>query len=109
MVELKDDSEVRGFIETATPNMDVCLINATHTSSAGQIIVQGSVDVKGGMVRYVHLPPKVRVHSAVAQHMGKLDFINSRGRNRIVDSKKKSNDYKEDRTIEMASIDGSAY
>lgn len=103
VVELKDDSEVRGVIESVTPKMDVCLMNATHMLPSGSSSQHESMEVKGGSVRYVHMSPKVRVHSAVSSYMNKLAYINTRGSTKINDDKKKSGDAREDQVIEMPS------
>eukprot|EP01031_Cornospumella_fuschlensis_P038754 gene38754-47118_t len=99
VVELKDDSEVRGIIESVLPSMDVCLINATHTLASGSTSQHESIEVKGGKIRYVHMSPKVRVASVVSSYVGKLAFIN-RAAPKISDDKRRPA-IKEDFVFEM--------
>lgn len=75
MIELKSDIEVSGIIEDVDPSMNVILADAKEVRPNGETIHCDSVSVKGSSIRYVHIPPKLRMRSHVSEYVKKVDRI----------------------------------
>lgn len=90
VIELKDDTEVRGVIEESDRYMNVVLHNVTQTSTDGTVANMQQLYLNGMKIRYVHIPPKLNLASQIAQHSKILHKLNHAKRPvNIVDRKKR--------------------
>lgn len=92
VVELKDDSEVRGVVEHCDQFMNISLLHAQLTFPDGHVdSFEEGYHVHGKAVRYVHLPRHVKPRAVVTAFVTKLDRLRKRSRpHRIVDRGKAS-------------------
>mmetsp|Transcript_4102 Transcript_4102/g.11979 ORF Transcript_4102/g.11979 Transcript_4102/m.11979 type:complete len:159 (-) Transcript_4102:531-1007(-) len=74
-VEMKDDTEVTGTLGDATMDMGMTLLGARLVSASGAARTLDIVFLRGGLVRYVHLPEDVHPVAAVAQHLRRQERI----------------------------------
>ena len=75
VIELKSDIEVTGIIEDVDPAMNVILAEAKEVRPNGEITYCESTSIKGTTIRYVHIPPKLRMRAHVTEYIKKVDRI----------------------------------
>lgn len=80
VIELKSDIEVTGIIEDVDPAMNVILAEAKQVSPNGETTYCESISVKGTTIRYVHIPPKIRMRAHVSDYLKKVDRIKVQSR-----------------------------
>lgn len=91
VIELKNDTEVSGVVETAGHGMDLHLRSAREVNSSGQIKETDLMFLSGTSIRYVHIPPHINVTSHLANYMKQLDNTMYKNKpSKIVDRKRKS-------------------
>lgn len=97
MIELKNDTEIMGIVEDVEPSMNVVLSSATHTLNDGSQVEAESITVKGPSIRYVHIPPSVRMKAQVADYVKKVDRIRTHSQpHTIKDRSKQDSSEKKD-------------
>ncbi|KAJ1434293.1 hypothetical protein B484DRAFT_359665 [Ochromonadaceae sp. CCMP2298] len=101
VVELKTDTEVTGFIDEVDPAMNLTLLNAKHVSADGTTQLSEASNIKGSSIRYVHIPPYVKVSSVVSDHIKKIDRIKNHARPHLIKDKKAVRTLDTSRVIEM--------
>ena len=89
VIELKNDAEVTGILEDTDPEMNVTMSNATQVLSDGSSVTQESITVKGHSIRYVHIPPNIRMRSHLSDYIRKIDRIRSSNQPRSIKDKPK--------------------
>ena len=89
-VELKDDTVVSGVLEEVGIGMNLVLANVEKrahpfSSLAGSgrsrsppLQLLDFLYVQGRMIRYVHLPPRLNVHTTLRQHEKRSEYFRSR-------------------------------
>ena len=91
VIELKNDTEVRGFVEEASNKMDVQLCNCSQTNIDGQSIDMDRMIIKGKSIRFVHLPKSLSVTKTMNDFVRKMEYNDRRNApNQIHDRKQKS-------------------
>lgn len=85
MIELKNDSEVRGVVQTCDEKMNVLLSQAVMTSHKGKSDLYDEMMVKGKSIRFVHFPSFVNVYAQLAQYRRKIEWSRRKNQpNKIV-------------------------
>ena len=72
IVELDNDSVIRGGLETVDARMNLVLKNVTIKDVYGRIRESESIHVRSSVIRYVHLPPKADPSTTVKTHARRL-------------------------------------
>lgn len=90
VVELKNDSEVRGVVEESDKMMNIHLSTVVETKPDGTYRELESYRVSGFSVRYVHLPRFIKTHSLVSDHARRLDRITKSSRPHTIKDRAKS-------------------
>eukprot|EP00600_Ochromonadales_sp_CCMP1393_P005522 CAMPEP_0174962620 /NCGR_PEP_ID=MMETSP0004_2-20121128/4879_1 /TAXON_ID=420556 /ORGANISM="Ochromonas sp., Strain CCMP1393" /LENGTH=151 /DNA_ID=CAMNT_0016211161 /DNA_START=41 /DNA_END=496 /DNA_ORIENTATION=- len=75
VIDLKNDMEVKGFVEEADRGMNLTLSNASQVNPDGSIHTASSLTVTGSTIRSVHIPPFIRMESHITNYLRKLDGI----------------------------------
>ncbi len=70
MVELKNDQEIKGYVEEVSSAMDLVL-RQCNINSNGEVVDQHIVC--GDSIRFVHIPPHVHVTQLANSFVRKLD------------------------------------
>jgi small nuclear ribonucleoprotein (snRNP)-like protein len=74
VIELRDDSEVRGYIDSVTASMDVLLCHCHHTLANSEERTMEQMIIKGTSIRYVHIPKSTSVLKNMSDFVRKLEF-----------------------------------
>lgn len=77
VVELKNDTELAGVVDTADKSMNLSLLNCTQTLPDGKVAHFESMSIDGKAIRYVHFPAKLRLGSLVGEYVRKTERIRS--------------------------------
>lgn len=73
-MELKNDKEVKGYVEEVTTTMDLVLRQCTMTSVDGsEPEIMDQYLVAGKSIRFVHLPPNVQVAQLASAFMRRTE------------------------------------
>ena len=72
IVELDNDTVVRGVLETVDPRMNLVLQNVKIKDVYGRIRESETIHIRSSVIRYVHLPPKADPSVAVKTHARRL-------------------------------------
>ncbi len=93
VVELKNDTQIKGILEATDGNMNLVLNDATQTScrqSSEDCVHLVSAHINGPSIRYIMFPKSIRANSHLQQYVRRLDYLQSRTQPRqIIDRKKK--------------------
>lgn len=90
VVELKDDSEVKGVLESVDDHMNLIFQSACLADSSGVVYSSDFTNINGCKIRYVHLSPQVKPRAIVSDYIKKVDRNHFRSLpSRINDSKSK--------------------
>ena len=91
VMELKNDVEVTGVVESADANMNTTLRDASQVSPDGTVVAMDVAFVQGSTVRYVHIPPAVPIVKHVEQYMKTVERVSkTAGGHKIIDRKRKA-------------------
>lgn len=89
VVELKNDSEVRGVVEESDRGMNISMRNVRQVDANGTVAEFDFLVVNGPSIRYVHISPFLNVSSHITSHIRRLDHISKHtGPHKIVDRPK---------------------
>lgn len=112
VVELKNDSEVRGLVEFCDPSMNLTLYQVEQTLATGEIHRYDRMHVQGPKIRYVHIAKHIKTSSLISSHMERLDRTIKRSQpHKIVDRPNKRlacDSIKQDITLETPDYDEEA-
>lgn len=93
IVELKNDLEITGIIDSSDANMNMTLINARQVFPSGQVVEMETTFVQGSTVRYVHLPNELPIVKHMDIYMKTIERVaRCREPHKIVDRKRKADD-----------------
>ena len=96
VIELKNDVEVTGVVDSADANMNVTLRDAQQVYPDGTVVAMDVAFVQGSTVRYVHIPPAVPIVKHVEQYMKTVERVSkTAGAHKIIDRKRKAPDSEE--------------
>lgn len=72
IVELDNDTVVRGGLETVDARMNLVLKNVKIKDVYGRMRESECIHIRSNVIRYVHLPPKADPFTAVKTHARRL-------------------------------------
>lgn len=72
IVELDNDTTIRGALETVDSRMNLMLKNVTIKDVYGRVRESESIHVRSGVIRYVHLPPNADPSTVMRTHARRL-------------------------------------
>lgn len=88
VLELKNDSEIRGVVDESGSDMNVSLRNVRQVDASGNVAEFDFLAVNGPNIRYVHISPFLNIGSHITSHIRRLDHISKHtGPHKIVDRK----------------------
>ena len=91
IIELKNDTEISGLVEDVDPAMSVVLTSATQTLLDGSKIEMESITIKGTSIRYIHIPPKVKMRPQVSDFLKRVDRIKTQSKPHAIKDRPKAN------------------
>jgi small nuclear ribonucleoprotein (snRNP)-like protein len=89
VIELKNDSELRGIVFESDGKLNITLKDATCTLPSGQSTSYDELFVRGKTVRYIHFPPTINVRAQVTEHFSKLARITKRSKPDLIKDRPK--------------------